>query len=215
MEWATVQRAAGERVYADIKGAQGLLGLLRQLEPRGAVILGCAMLTMAVLAAAVAENHNGALAFGAPGALLIGVGGLASLARRGAHAAPNPATTIAALCWLALYGIALVVILTEPGILHRAFGAEAFRLPIEYVVPAALLLLLLPLWPGFMGLASMLRQAMHKGRGGVLGILLEARSALASDNPAERRMAIKALWFFAYFILLLGAWIAYAEMIGV
>lgn len=194
-----------------------MLGLLRQLEPRGAVILGCAMLAVAALAAAVAENHNGALAFGAPGALLIAVGGLAWLARRSSHrsAAPNPATTIAALCWLALYGIALVVILTEPAILHRAFGAEAFRLPIEYVVPAALLLLLLPLWPGFMGMASMLRQAMHKGRGGMLGILLEARSALASDHPAERRMALKALWFFAYFILLIGAWIAYAEMIGV
>jgi hypothetical protein len=194
-----------------------LLGLLRQLQPRAALVIGCAMLAMAGVAAAVVKDHNGALAFGAPGALLIAVGGVAWLARRSAQqpAPPNPATTIAALCWLALYGGTLVVILTEPAILHRAFGTEAFHLPIEYVVPAALLLLFLPLWPGFMGLASMLRQAMHKGRGGVLGILRETRSALASDNPAERRMALKALWFFAYFILLIGAWIAYAEMIGI
>jgi hypothetical protein len=202
---------------ADIKGAQGLLGLLRQVHPRGAVILGCGMLAMAGVAAAVATDRNSAIGFGATGASLMCLGGLAWLARRGAQqpAPPSPETTIAALCWLGLYAIMLVVMLNEPAILHRAFGTEAFRLPIEYVVPAALLLLFLPLWPGFVGLASMLRQAMQKGRSGVLGILRETRSALASDNPAERRMAIKALWFFAYFILLIGAWIAYAEMIGV
>jgi hypothetical protein len=202
---------------ADIKGEQGLLGLLRQVHPRGAVILGCGMLAMAGVAAAVATDRNSAIGFGATGALLMCLGGLAWLARRSAQqpAPPSPETTIAALCWLGLYAIMLVVMLNEPAILHRAFGTEAFRLPIEYVVPAALLLLFLPLWPGFVGLASMLRQAMQKGRSGVLGILRETRSALASDNPAERRMAIKALWFFAYFILLIGAWIAYAEMIGV
>jgi hypothetical protein len=114
-----------------------------------------------------------------------------------------------------MYGGMLVVMLTEPAILHRAFGAEVFRLPIEYVLPTALAVLLLPLWPGLMGLAAMLGQAMRKGRGGVLSILLEMRSALASTDPAQRRMAFKALWFFAYFVLLAGAWIAYAEMIGV
>jgi hypothetical protein len=194
-----------------------LLGLLRQVHPRGAVILGCGMLAMAGVAAAVATNRVSAIGFGATGALLMCLGGLAWLARRSTPqpAPPSPETTIAALCWLGLYAIMLVVMLNEPAILHRAFGTEAFRLPIEYVVPAALLLLFLPLWPGFVGLASMLRQAMQKGRSGVLGILRETRSALASDSPAERRMAIKALWFFAYFILLIGAWIAYAEMIGV
>lgn len=196
---------------------QALLGLLRQLQPRGAVILGCALLVMAVLAAAVATDQNGAIGFGTTGVLLISLGGLAWLARRNSHqpAAPNPDTTIAALCWLALYGLTLAAVLTQPAILRRAFGAEVFQLPIEYVVPAALALLLLPLWPGFMGLAGLLRRALGKGRGGLLGIILEMRSALASDDPAERRMAFKTLWFFAYFILLIGAWIAYAEMIGV
>jgi hypothetical protein len=194
-----------------------LLGLLRQLHPRAALILGCAMLAMAGVVAAVAKDHNGAIGFGATGALLISLGGLAWIARRSSHrpAAPNPDATIAALCWLALYGLTLVVILTEPVILHRAFGTEAFRLPIEYVLPAPLALLLLPLWPGFMGFASLLRRAMSKGRAGTLGVILEMRLALASDHPAERRMAIKTLWFFAYFALLVGAWIVYAAMIGI
>ena len=43
-------------------------------------------------------------------------------------------------------------------------------------------------------------------------MILEIRSALASGNPAQRQMAIKTLWFFAYFGLLAGAWIAYAAM---
>ena len=46
-------------------------------------------------------------------------------------------------------------------------------------------------------------------------MILEIRSALASDNPAQRQMAIKTLWFFAYFGLLAGAWIAYAAMLGI
>ena len=165
----------------------------------------------------VAKDRNSAIGFGAVGAFLIFVGGLARLARGSTlqPAAPNPDTTIGALCWLGFYGTVLVVMLTEPAILHRAFGAEAFHLPIEYVVPPALALLFLPLWPGCMGLASLTRQAMHKGRGGKLGMVLEMRSALASNNPAERRMAIKTLWFLAYFGLLVAAWIVYAAMIGI
>jgi hypothetical protein len=175
------------------------------------------MLAMASLAAAVATDRNSAIGFGTTGALLLSLGGLAWLARRSSHqlAAPDPDTTIAALCWLAMYGVALTTMLTEPSILHRAFGAEAFQLPIEYVVPPALALIFLPLWPGFMGIARLLRRAMGQGRGGLLGIVLEMRSALASDNPAERRMVFKAIWFFAYFVLLAGAWITYAEMIGI
>jgi len=119
------------------------------------------------------------------------------------------------VCWVALYGVALAAILTEPAILHGAFGTQAFQVPIEYVVPAVLALLLLPLWPGFMGVAGLLRRAMGKGRAGIVGIVLEMRRALASDDPAGRQMALKALWFFAYFVLLIGGWIAYAEMIGV
>ena len=163
------------------------------------------------------KDRNSAIGFGAMGGLLISLGGLARLARGKSHqpAAPNPDTTIGALCWLAFYGLILVVMLTEPAILHRAFGVEVFHLPIEYVVPPALALLFLPLWPGCMGLASLTRQAMHKGRGGKLGMVLEMRSALASNNPAERRMAIKMLWFLAYFGLLVAAWIVYATMIGI
>jgi len=176
------------------------------------------MLAMAGLAATVTTDRSGAIGFAVTGALLLSVGVLAWVARRGSAqppAAPNPETTIAALCWLALYGLMLAAMLTQPEILHRAFGTEALQLPIEYVVPAAVALLLLPLWPGFMGLAGLLRRALGKGRGGMLAILLEIRLALASDDPAERRMALKGLWFFAYFILLIGGWIAYAEMVGV
>jgi hypothetical protein len=176
------------------------------------------MLAMAGLAAAVGTERYGAIGFGTTGALLVSLGALAWLARRSSPqppAAPSPETTIAALCWLALYGLTLTTILTQPDILHRAFGTEALQLPIEYVVPAVLALLLLPLWPGFMGVAALLRRAMGKGRGGMLGISLELRAALASVDPAERRMALQALWFLAYFILLMGGWIAYAEKIGV
>ena len=195
-----------------------MLELLRQLQPRGPMLLGCGMLAMAGLAVAVGTDRNGAIGFGATGALLLCLGALTWLARRGSRqppAAPNPETTIAAVCWVALYGVALAAILTEPAILHGAFGTQAFQMPIEYVVPAVLALLLLPLWPGFMGVAGLLRRAMGKGRAGIVGIVLEMRRALASNDPAERRMALKALWFFAYFVLLIGGWIAYAEMIGV
>jgi len=44
---------------------------------------------------------------------------------------------------------------------------------------------------------------------------LEMGSALASGDPAERRVAIKVLWLLAYFILLFGGWIFYAAMIGI
>jgi hypothetical protein len=194
-----------------------VLELLRQVQPRGAMILACAMLAMAGVAAAVAQDQNAAIGFGTTGALLLALGGLASLARRTAQqpGTPKPETTIAAVCWLALYGATLVPILTEPAILHRAFGVQAFGVPIAHVVPAALALLLLPLWPGLVGLCGLLLRAMGKGRGGLLGIIREMRSALASSDPAERQTALRALWFFAYFILLVGAWIAYAEMIGV
>jgi hypothetical protein len=165
----------------------------------------------------VAKDRHSAIGFGAMGALLIFVGGLARLAQRSSHglAAPNLETTIGAMLWVLLYGTALVVMLTEPVILHRAFGAELFQLPIEYVLPGALALLFLPFWPGFMGLASLTLQAMRKGRGGKVGLVLEMGSALASGNSAERRMAIKMLWLLAYFTLLVAAWIVYAAMLGI
>jgi hypothetical protein len=147
------------------------------------------------------------------GVVLISFGGLVRLARGNSY--PRAIPDSGALLWLVFYGLLLVVMLTEPAILHRAFGAEAFHLPIEYALPVVLALLLLPLWPGCMGLTSLLAQAMRKGRGGKIGMILEIRSALASDNPAERQMAIKTLWFFAYFGLLAGAWIAYAAMLGI
>ena len=159
------------------------------------------------------KDRNSAIGFGLMGAALISFGGLAQLARGNSSQRAIPDS--GALLWLVFYGLLLVVMLTEPAILHRAFGAEAFHLPIEYALPVVLALLLLPLWPGCMGLTSLVAQAMRKGRGGKIGMILEIRSALASDNPAQRQMAIKTLWFFAYFGLLAGAWIAYAAMLGI
>jgi hypothetical protein len=169
---------------------------------------------VAGLAAAKAiKDRNSAIGFGIMGAVLISFGGLARLARGNSSQRAIPDS--GALLWLVFYGLLLVVMLTEPAILHRAFGAEAFHLPIEYALPVVLALLLLPLWPGCMGLTSLVAQAMRKGRGGKIGMILEIRSALASGNPAQRQMAIKTLWFFAYFGLLAGAWIAYAAMLGI
>ena len=119
------------------------------------------------------------------------------------------------MLWVLLYGIVLMVMLTEPAIVHRAFGTEAFHLPIEYILPAALAVLFLPLWPGFMGLASLTLRAAHNGRAGKLALVLEMGSALASGTPAERRMAIKMLWLISYFTLLVVGWIFYAGMLGI
>jgi hypothetical protein len=165
----------------------------------------------------VAKDRNTAIGIGVIGALLILVGGLARItqSRSYGRAAPNPETTIGAVLWVFLYGTALVVMLTEPLILHRAFGAELFHLPIEYVWPAALAVLFVPFWPGFMGLGSLTLQAMRKGRGGKLGLVLEMRSALASGNPVERRMAIRMIWLLTYFTLLVTAWIVYATLLGI
>jgi hypothetical protein len=179
------------------------------------------MLAMAGLAAAVETDHSRAIGFGMAGTLLLVLGALAGLSRRSAHesgVAPNRDTAVnydtgvAAVCWVLLYGLMLATILTEPAMLHRAFGVEAFRLPVEYLVPPVLAVLLLPLWPGLMGIAGLLRT---KGRAGLLGIALELRSALASGDSETRHIALKALWFFAYLILLMAGWIAYAETIGV
>jgi len=159
------------------------------------------------------KDRNSAIGFGIMGAVLISFGRLARLA--GGNSSQRGIPDSGALLWLVFYGLLLVVMLTEPAILHRAFGAEAFHLPIEYALPVVLALLLLPLWPGCMGLTSLVAQAMRKGRGGKIGMILEIRSALASGNPAQRQMAIKTLWFFAYFGLLAGAWIAYAAMLGI
>jgi hypothetical protein len=159
------------------------------------------------------KDRNSSIGFGVMGAVLISLGGLARLGRGYSH--QSAAASSGVLLWLVFYALMLVVMLTEPAILHGAFGTKAFYLPTEYVLPVVLALLLLPLWPGCMGLTSLLREAMRKGRGGKLGMILEMRSALASDNPAERRMAMKTLWFFAYFGLLAGIWIAYAAMLGI
>jgi hypothetical protein len=165
----------------------------------------------------VAKDWQSAIGFAAIGALLICLGGLARLAQGDSQslAVPNPETTIGAMLWVLLYGGALVVMLTEPVTLHRAFGAEVFHLPIEYVLPAALALLFLPFWPGFMGLAAITLHAMRKGRGGKVGLILEMRSALASRDSGERRDAIRMLWLLAYFTLLVGGWIIYAAMLGI
>lgn len=95
------------------------------------------------------KDRNSAIGFGVMGVVLISLGGLARLARGNSHL-PTAASS-GALLWLVFYGLMLVVMLTEPAILHRAFGAETFHLPIEYALPVALALLLLPLWPGCMG----------------------------------------------------------------
>jgi hypothetical protein len=164
----------------------------------------------------VVKDRNSAIGLGALGTFLIFLGGAARIAAGGSqYAAPNADTTMGVLCWLTLYGLAVVVILTEPAILHSAFGARAFMLPIEYVLPMALALLFLPLWPGCMGLSTLMRQATRKGIGGKLGLIIEMRSLLASRNPKERRTAIEVIWFFAYFILLCTAWIAYAALLGI
>src|SRR5262245_635276 len=57
----------------------------------------------------------------------------------------------------------LAVMLTEPALLRRAFEAEALQLPIEYALPVVLALLAAVV-AGCMGLPSLLRQAMRKGR---------------------------------------------------
>lgn len=163
------------------------------------------------------RDQNSAIGFAALGGLLIFLGGAAQIARRGSEeiAAPDPDATIGVLLWLAFYGLALVVLLTEPAILHGAFGTEVFRVPIEYVVPVVLALLFIPFWSGCMGLAALTLHAMRKGRSSKLGLILELRSLLASNNPGERRVALKALWFFVYFVFLCAAWIIYAAMIGI
>jgi len=153
----------------------------------------------------VGRNQNSAIGFGIFGALLVLLGGLAQAARSRSRNAvtSDPDATIGPLIWLAFYGVLLVVMLTEPAILHRAFGTEAFHVPIEYVLAPTLALVLLPLWPGCAGLGSLMRYAMHDG------------SAQASSNPAERNMMLRTLWFFAYLGLLFAAWIFYAAELGI
>jgi hypothetical protein len=53
-------------------------------------------------------------------------------------------------------------------------------------------------------------EAGPKGRASKLGMIRELGAALASNDPKERRMGIKALWFFVYLVLLFAGWIVYA-----
>jgi len=79
------------------------------------------------------KDRISAVGFGIAGAFLVFLGGLARIASNGSRdtAASNPDTTIGVLIWLTFYGILLVVLLTEPTILHRALRTNAFHLPIE------------------------------------------------------------------------------------
>jgi hypothetical protein len=149
----------------------------------------------------VVRDRNTAIGLGALGALLIFLGGAARIARGGLGevAAPNPNTTHSEVLMvlLILFGGPLVVILAEPATLHRAFGVEAFHLPIEYVLSMALaLFFFLPLWLGYMGLFALVRRATRDGRVGKAGLIREV-------GPP---------WLFIYPILF---WLVFATMFGV
>jgi hypothetical protein len=149
----------------------------------------------------VVRDRNTAIGLGALGALLIFLGGAARIARGGLGdvAAPNSNTTHSEVLMvlLILFGGPLVVILAEPATLHRAFGVEAFHLPIEYVLSMALaLFFFLPLWLGYMGLFALVRRATRDGRVGKAGLIREV-------GPP---------WFFIYPILF---WLVFATMFGV
>ncbi|HZV20960.1 MAG TPA: hypothetical protein VE986_05370 [Hyphomicrobiales bacterium] len=146
------------------------------------------------------RDRNAAIGLGALGAFLIFLGGAARIARGRLEevAAPNLNTTGGEMLVvsLILFGGPLAVILAEPAALHRAFGVEAFHLPIEFVLPAALaLLFFLPLWLGSMGLSALVRRAMRNGRHGEAGLIWE----------------IGSLCLFIYPILF---WIVYAAVFG-
>jgi hypothetical protein len=148
----------------------------------------------------VARDRNTAIGLGVLGALLILIGGAARIARGGSEevAGLNPDGTRGEVLvfLLILFGGPLVAILAEPAMLHRRFGVEVFRLPINYVVSVALaLLFFLPLWLGSVGLSALARQATRDDRIGKAGSLWE----------------ISALWLFIYPILF---WIVFAATLG-
>jgi hypothetical protein len=148
------------------------------------------------------KKRNTAIGLAALGALMIFLGGAAWIARASSKEVVEPSQerTFDVLMWLFIYGAALVVILSRPETAHRAFGAEAFHLAIEYVVPVALALLFLPMSASFIDLV---RRAICKGRWHQWGSVSEVGGAF------------RALWPLAYLILLCVSWAVYATIKGI
>jgi len=161
-----------------------------------------------------ARERAGAAGYTALGLVLVAVGALIWTVSP-PDAPPAPGREIGLALWVVLAGLIGVVMITEPVILHRAFGRETFGWPTEYAVVPAVMLLLLPLLPGCMGFGEISLQAFRKGRAGKFGLAREIGEAVLRGEGERRRAGLRAVWFFAYLAVLAVAWILYADRLGI
>jgi hypothetical protein len=93
----------------------------------------------------------------------------------------------------------------------EAFGAEPLGLPVTLVVGVVESLLFLPMPWVFWHLMRLTFQALHDGRGIGIGYVL----TVGFSHPDLRRSQAICIGGLLYFILICGAWIAYAAARGI
>lgn len=118
----------------------------------------------------------------------------------------------------ALIYVLLIGTTFSPGVqpvLAKAFGSEPFGLPVTWVVAGAQAVLLLPFMFAIHHFMLISEQAAADGHSiGKVGLLVYAAS-VGQRHPHLRRSQMISVAGLAYFVLVCGAWIAYADAKGI
>lgn len=102
----------------------------------------------------------------------------------------------------------------EP-VLAKAFGPEPFGLPVTWVVAAAQAVLLLPFIFAIHHFMLISEQAAADGHSMRKFGLLAYAASVGQHHPHLRRSQMISVAGLIYFILVCGAWIAYADAKGI
>jgi len=114
--------------------------------------------------------------------------------------------------------VALTATLFDPAVrrvMTLAFGERPFGVPVLPLVAVAQSLLLLPLLWCVVHLQRIMRQALADGRGlGPLSLLLDMR-AIGHRHPELRYSQLVSVFGLVYGLIIVGAWIFYADHLGI
>ena len=118
----------------------------------------------------------------------------------------------------ALLFAALTATLFDPAVrrvMALAFGERPFGVPVLLLVAVVQSLLLLPLLWCVVHLQRIMRQAVADGQGlGPLSLLLDMR-AIGHRHPKLRHSQLVCVFGLVYGLSIVGAWIFYADHLGI
>lgn len=114
--------------------------------------------------------------------------------------------------------VVLTATLFDPAVrrvMALAFGERPFGVPVLLLVGVAQSLLLLPLLWCVVHLQRIMRQALADGRGlGPLSLLLDMR-AIGHRHPELRYSQLVCAFGLVYGLIIVGAWIFYADHLDI